>query len=74
MIVKIIRGSEIQWRHCKSALWVPSDVEKDPKLINANLAIDMITDERIVESIECVHPNAVYFMSDSGQTIDSMRW
>jgi hypothetical protein len=75
MIVKIIRGSEITWYDCKRAIWVPFNIETDKTLIKSNLAIDTYdNDERIIETIDCIHPNAVYLMSNTGQTLDSMKW
>lgn len=73
MIVKILRGSETTWYDCETARWIPRDIHQDPSLSTAVLVIDN-GDERKMEEIECKIGNAVYFMSDSGQTVDSLRW
>lgn len=74
MIVKIVRGSETIWYNCESVKWVPRNISEDPKLSTAVLVIDMGKAGARMEEIECVHENIIYFMSDSGQTVDSFRW
>ena len=74
MIVKIVQGSMMTWYDCKIAEWIPRTTDKDPGCTHASIKMVHSNETADFAEIECVVGNAVYFMSDSGKTIDSMRW
>ena len=69
MFVKICRkdGIEIVYE-CKTVTWNPYE----PKKIN--LCIDRMDGERVIYEIDINNTVGVYYMSDTGATIDSKRF
>jgi len=75
MFVKICRTNGLEILHeCDSVTWNPYKIKDDPKQTKLNLCIIRKDGTQLIEDIDTEKTIGVYYMSETGATIDRKQW